>query len=187
MDAFLRHAKVKIKVWVNNVELKDALLLHANMYPRMRPADAVKLVYQNEFGGGHMIKSPEAALIRLRNEYAATEHDAMQPLMIPIGSGMARVQLKALKESGIAGLNEAFVETANTSEGTLAEFLEKLDVLLHLTLQGVFAFQAAELEKYLSEYKKKGYPAVSHSEEYREAYLPAYRVVKESIFREKFK
>ena len=61
MDAFLRHAKVKIKVWVNNVELKDALLLHANMYPRMRPADAVKLVYQNEFGGGHMIKSPEAA------------------------------------------------------------------------------------------------------------------------------
>ena len=101
MDAFLRHAKVKIKVWVNNVELKDALLLHANMYPRMRPADAVKLVYQNEFGGGHMIKSPEAALIRLRNEYAATEHDAMQPLMIPIGSGMARVQLKALKESGL--------------------------------------------------------------------------------------
>ena len=94
MDAFLRHSKVKIKVWVNNVELKDALLLHANMYPRMRPADAVKLVYQNESGGGHMIKSPEAALIRLRNEYAATEHDAMQPLMIPIGSGMARVQLR---------------------------------------------------------------------------------------------
>ena len=115
------------------MELKDALLLHANMYPRMRPADAVKLVYQNEFGGGHMIKSPEAALIRLRNEYAATEHDAMQPLMIPIGSGMARVQLKALQESGIAGLNEAFVETANASEGTLAEFWEKLDVLLHVT------------------------------------------------------
>lgn len=54
-------------------------------------------------------------------------------------------------------------------------------------MQGVFAFQAAELEKYLSEYKKRGYPAVSHSEEYREAYLPAYRVVKESIFREKLK
>lgn len=187
MDAFLRHARVKIKVWVNDLELKDALLLHAIMYPKMRPADAVKLVYQNEFGGGHMIKSPEAALIRLRSEYAATEHDAMQPLMIPIGSGMARVQLKALKESGIAGLNEAFVETANASEGTLAKFLEKLDVLLHVTLQGVFAFQAAELEKYLSEYKKRGYPAVSHSEEYREAYLPAYRVVKESIFREKLK
>lgn len=79
------------------------------------------------------------------------------------------------------------METANSSEGTLAEFLEKLDVLLHLTLQGVFAFQAAELEKYLSEYKKRGYPAVSHSEEYRKAYLPAYRVVKESIFKERFK
>ena len=187
MDAFLRHAKVKIKVWVNNVELKDALLLHANMYPRMQPADAVKLVYQNEFGGGHMIKSPEAALIRLRNEYAATEHDAMQPLMIPIGSGMARVQLKALKESDIARLNEAFVETANSSKGTLPEFLEKLAVLRRVTAQGAFAFEAAELEEYLSEYKKQGYPAVSHSEEYRKAYLPAYRVVKESIFKERFK
>ena len=187
MDAILRYARVKIKGWVNDLELKDALLLHANMYPRMRPADAVKLVYQNEFGGGHMIKSPEAALIRLRNEYAATEHDAMQPLMIPIGSGMARVRLKALKESGIARLNEAFVETANSSKGTLAEFLEKLDVLRHVTAQGAYAFKTAELEEYLLEYKKKGYPAVSHSEEYREAYLPAYRVVKESIFRARFK
>ena len=149
--------------------------------------DAVKLVYQNEFGGGHMIKSPEAALIRLRNEYAATEHDAMQPLMIPIGSGMARVQLKALKESDIARLNEAFMETANRSKGMLPEFLEKLDVLRRVTAQGAFAFEAAELEEYLSEYKRQGYPAVSHSEEYRKAYLPAYRVVKESIFKERFK
>ena len=76
------------------MELKDALLLHANMYPKMRPADAVKLVYQNEFGGGHMIKSPEAALIRLRNEYAATEHDAMQPLMIPIAAAWREYSLR---------------------------------------------------------------------------------------------
>ena len=169
------------------MELKDALLLHAKMYPRMQPADAVKLVYQSEFGGGHMIKSPEAALIRLRSEYSAAEHDAAQPLMIPIGGGMARVQLKALNESGVARLNEAFVETANASKGTLTEFLKKLDVLRRVTAQGALAFQPEEREKYLSEYKKQGYPAVSHSEEYSKAYLPAYRVVKESIFREKFK
>lgn len=169
------------------MELKDALLLHAGMYPGMRPADAVKLVYQNEFGGGHMIKSPEAALIRLLSEYAATERDAAQPLLVPIGGGMARVQLAALEESGIAGLNEAFVETADASNGTPAGLTEKLSLLRRVTAQGAFAFDAAELEEYLAEYEGLGCPAVSHSEEYRRAYHPAYRVVRESIFREKFK
>ena len=175
------------RCWESNLELRDALLLHAGMYPKMRPADAVKLIYQSEFGGGHMIKSPEASLTRLYDEYAATEHDAAQPLIIPIGGGMVRVQLAALEESGIAGLNEAFVETANASLGTLAGLFERLELLRRVTAQGAFAFQPDELEEYLSEYKKQNCPAVSHSAEYRKAYLPAYRVVRESIFKEKIR
>ena len=34
-----------------------------------------------------------------------------------------------------------------------------------------------ELEDYLTEYQKAGYPMVSHSEQYRKAYRPAYRIV----------
>ena len=36
-------------------ELIKILRAHAEKYPLMRPQDAVKLVYQNEFGGGHLI------------------------------------------------------------------------------------------------------------------------------------
>ena len=33
--------------------LEQILQDHARKYPKMEPTDAVKLIYQNEFGGGH--------------------------------------------------------------------------------------------------------------------------------------
>jgi uridine kinase len=41
----------------------------------------------------------------------------------------------------------------------------------------MFSFSSSELELYLNEYKSSGYPPVRHSEIYREAYTPAYRVI----------
>ena len=38
----------------------------------MEPCDAVKLIFQNEFGGEHLICEPEATLAWLRAERAAT-------------------------------------------------------------------------------------------------------------------
>ena len=35
-------------------ELERILREHAERYPLMQPTDAVKLIYQNEFGGGHL-------------------------------------------------------------------------------------------------------------------------------------
>ena len=43
-------------------ELKAILITHAKRYPLMQPRDAVKLIYQNEFGGGHLICDEEACL-----------------------------------------------------------------------------------------------------------------------------
>ena len=38
------------------------------------------------------------------------------------------------------------------------------------------------LDAYLEEYREAGYPMVSHSEQYRRSYNPAYRIVLTSIF-----
>ena len=37
-------------------------------YPQMKAQDIIKLIYQNEFGGGHMIDDPETSLKRLKDE-----------------------------------------------------------------------------------------------------------------------
>ena len=52
------------------LELIDILSLHAEKYPLMLCEDAVKLVYQNEFAGGHMIKDASSALAMLRRATA---------------------------------------------------------------------------------------------------------------------
>ena len=158
-------------------ELKAILITHAKRYPLMQPTDAVKLIYQNEFGGGHLIRDEQACLNYLRREYAAVEKDPTAPLYEDIGNGIVRVNLTALKEEDLEQLGKAFIDSAAKHKGTMDRFLNKLEVLRKLTAEGVFNFDTNALNAYLSEYEAAGYPAVSHSPEYRQAYKPAYRII----------
>ena len=159
-------------------ELKAILIAHAKRYPLMQPRDAVKLIYQNEFGGGHLIRDEEACLHYLRREYATLEKAPTAALYEDIGNGIVRVNLAAVKPEDLEQLGRDFIRSAAKHKGTLDSFLNKLEVLRMLTTEGVFAFDLDALNTYLSEYKAAGYPAVSHSEQYRQAYKPAYRIIR---------
>ena len=159
-------------------ELKAILIAHAKRYPLMQPRDAVKLIYQNEFGGGHLIRDEQACLNYLRQEYASAEKDPTAALYEDIGNGIVRVNLAAVKPEDLEQLGRDFIRSAAKHKGTLDSFLNKLEVLRMLTAEGVCAFDLDALNTYLSEYKAAGYPAVSHSEQYRQAYKPAYRIIR---------
>ena len=163
--------------------LAHILAAHAERYPLMEPTDAVKLIYQNEFGGGHLIRDEESCLNYLRREYESVIQSPDAPLMEDIGNSMYRVNLNALDHAGytIDQLGTDFIRSANAHQGSLDRFLQKLEILLQLTKEGRMPFSAEELETYLSNYRQAGYPMVSHSNTYRNAYSPAYRI----IFREK--
>ena len=158
-------------------ELEKILRCHAKRYPLMEPTDAVKLIYQNEFGGGHLIKDPAAALEYLRREYEGVEKDPAAPLWEDIGNGIVRVHLAAVPEDALSRLGQAFLRSAAAYQGSLPRFREKFKVLCKLAEEGIFSFGSDELAAYLQQYEAAGYPAVSHSERYRNAYRPAYRVV----------
>ena len=167
--------------------LEQILRMHAEKYPLMEPTDGVKLIYQNVFGGGHLIRDPEACRRMLRQEYAATPQVPGAALTEPIGNGMVRVMLRALEENGWEAdrLCDIFIRSSRAHQGTREEFLEKLDLLRALTREGIFRFGTAELESYLEAYRAAGYPMVSHSPRFREAYRPAYRIVVEAFFNTK--
>lgn len=165
--------------------MKTILLTHATHYPAMEPTDAVKLLYQNTFGGGHLIRDEAAALSYLRREYAATPRDAGKLLTEDIGNGLLRVHLAALPESQLEALGKAFLQSAKVWQGTLEDFLPKLALLREVTAEGAFGFSTEALDSYLSDYAQAGYPMVSHSERYRKTYHPAYRVVLAELFDEK--
>ena len=158
-------------------ELEQILREHTKRYPLMQPCDAVKLIYQNEFGGGHLIRDEQACLNYLRREYADLEKDPTAPMYEDIGNGIVRVNLAAVREEALEQLGQDFIASAAKHKGTLDSFLNKLGVLHKLTTAGVFSFDLDALNAYLSKYKAAGYPAVTHSPEYRQAYNPAYRVI----------
>lgn len=158
-------------------ELRAILLEHAARYPKMEPTDAVKLIYQNEFGGGHMISDEAACLAYLRREYAATPRDPQTPRTEAIGNGLVRVCLAAVEEGEMEALGQTFIRSAAAHKGNLDSFRKKLAVLRQLAGEGHFSFRQTQLDAYLTAYEQAGFPPVSHSPEYRTAYRPAYRVI----------
>lgn len=161
--------------------MRSILLSHAVRYPLMEPTDAVKLIYQNEFGGGHLIRDEKKCLEFLQNEYHSVPQSADIPLLDDIGNHFFRVNLAALDAAGIsaAALGSAFIRSSLYC-GNMDSFLAKLSVLRSLTNEGLMPFSSEALEAYLTDYEKAGFPPVSHSEAYRNAYHPAYRVVSQN-------
>lgn len=157
--------------------MQGILRAHFEKYPQMQAQDAVKLCYQSEFGGGHMIPDPAYALKRLKEEIAQTEQTG-GALLEEIG-GYDRLYLRALFESGLRAetVSGLFCYTANHACGTMEGFEKRLSALEELAKAGNAPFSAQELAEYLEKYRAQGCPAVSHTAVYRESYSPAYRLV----------
>ena len=159
-------------------ELRSILLWHRNRYPEMEPTDAVKLIYQNEFGSGHMIRDEASCMAYLQREYEAIPRNFDAPASEDIGNGIVRIHLAPLKKENLDQLGRDFIRCAGMTQGTLESFLNKLEILKELTRDGYFTFTSDSLEEYLASYSAQGYPPVSHSNRYRAAYNPAYRIVR---------
>lgn len=166
-------------------ELAQILQWHVRRYPLMQPIDALKLLYQGEFGGGHLIADPDACLTGLREEYAHTEQEEGSPLLEPLCGDVVRVNLAALAAAGIPvkQVFEAFLTSAQVIQGSQQRLAEKIDLLRRLASGTLLPFSLAALDDKLFSYAAQGFPPCSHSEEYRVAYRPAYRVLLRSLLK----
>jgi hypothetical protein len=164
-------------------ELRKIIKHHAGKYPEMQPCDAVKLIFQNEFGGGHLISDKSQSLAYLFHEYVSIPQKKDIPICEDIGNGIVRVNMASLDtyDLRIEDLNEIFVLSSCNIKGTEESFLQKLKILKEETGRGIFRFSLNELEQYLDEYLSSGIRPVSHSNEYKKAYNPAYRVVLKNL------
>ena len=158
--------------------MREILLSHFTRYPEMTPQDAVKLVYQSAFGPGHLLADQERARAFLHRELEETPARA-GAVLEPIGGGYARLHLAAAKAAGMdeEAIFLAFLTAAGHPTPGTAVFEHNLAVLEELAGAGQTPFSAQALADYLAQYRAEGCPMVSHSETYRNAYRPAYRVV----------
>lgn len=162
---------------------------HVRRYPRIEIADAYKLLHQATLGSEHAVTSREAAAQWLAEELSDLGVGPEEPLVDPLGAGpqgaaadgtdIVRIHLRPFTARGgsVERLADAFFETASIGEGDPAGLECALDVLVAPLPGGAWPWDPASAAAYVAERRAEGFPAVHHSDAYREAYRPAYRVV----------
>lgn len=155
------------------MEFAEVYRRHLARYPLLQPVDAIKLAYQSELGPAHLAPQPREALRRLQEERAAAR-PASVPLLEDIG-GAVRLHLNAAQFGAEREKIAAwmFCRTAQQRRGNAAGYAQKLELLL----EREDAFAPGALREAIAAHRRAGCPMVSHSETYRRAYAPCYRVV----------
>ena len=156
---------------------RGALILHFQRYPKMQIEDFFKYIYQSAFGCEHLVSSLGDAIDRIKKEYSAREIDS-GIYTEPLDGEYSRVYLSCLG-AGMASetLAKIFCASAESLSCGVAELEEKLSVLRELTEEKLLPFTSRELDEAISKWRSDGYPAVHHSEKFRECYAPSYRVI----------
>ncbi|MBQ4581493.1 MAG: hypothetical protein IJA83_12615 [Clostridia bacterium] len=155
------------------MDFTACLLEQLRLHPSTQPRDVIKMCYQAARGAEHLLSDLTRARTYFDQEYAATPADVSLPLFEPLSENVARVNIAPWKAAGFPAewLFRMFVYTATVPQDgadLLGEYIAKADALVG-SMPG---WQDA-----LAAWTKQGRPAVHHSEEYRAAEHPAYRIV----------
>lgn len=162
--------------------IRALLRAHAERYPLAKPCDFVKLLFQQEFGGEHLLQDPQKAREYLEEEYRvwiSRERKEQEPLWENLGEGVGRLHLKAVDPEcfPLECLHRMFIMSAENKTGSKDSFQKKLKILREEAEMGRFTFSLSQLDDFLRPYEASGAGSVRHSPEYREAYAPAYRLI----------
>lgn len=154
--------------------LREQLRLH----PSTQPGDVIKLIYQAARGAEHLLTDAARARAYFDQEYAATPADASLPLLESLSEHVARANLGAWKASGLPAewLFRAFVNMTSLPLDS-AELLEEYIAGATEVIEEIRPFPLTDWENALDSWRAAGTPAVHHTEAYRAAEHPAYRIV----------
>lgn len=137
-------------------------------HPAMTVRDAVKLCYQAAYGAEHLLHDGAGAREYLEREFTAVEPED-GPLVEPIAHDVCRIDLRAWKFRGLPleWLWRMFSGSAAVREDGKARFAAYLR-------EAEALFPRDAWRAFMDSYDGG---AVRHSEDYRRAERPAYRIV----------
>ena len=151
---------------------------HFQRYPLLQPQDVLKFLHQSTFGCGHLIASPTAAAAYIHQEMAQCADSSVT--LEDLDGDFCRVHLSYMKKLGISADTLAKLLTHSAQEPCGdGESLEiQLTIALSMAKNGELPFSFEALNQEVIPWRNAGFPARHHSEVFRNAYAPAYRVIK---------
>ncbi len=155
----------------------SALSKHCGDYPGLRVQDLFKFLFQSAFGCEHLVTDREAALAYVRREYGRVDPQA-EPWIDRLSGEYSRVHLswlnRGLTPETLTGL---FLASAKTEPEGKERLEDMITAAREMIRRGELPFDPDEFEEKLTAWRAMGCPAIHHSEEFREVYAPAYRVI----------
>lgn len=154
----------------------------AKKYPQATLQDVYKTCFQDFFGAEHLLRDTAAAHQYLKAEIAATEAQDLSamPVYEPTGfrHRFTRVNL-SLVHSGEMSEDELFArfaEAAGTNNAFSDKWEEEWQTIETIALEVQPAWADSTLQNELR-YAASVQSAVRHSEAFRQAYHPHYRII----------
>lgn len=159
--------------------MKKYLLYFALHYPKSEIEDYIKMIHQSEYHLNETITNDSYAFLVQEYEKAIPNSKFLYEY---ISEDVVRVNLGNYKASefSLHYLFDSFKETINNNQGSIENMDEKLALLLDLIKSKEIALDYDDSLKKIENYKKLGYPAIHHSEAFKKAYDPHYRIIQSS-------
>ncbi len=164
---------------MKHTEWKQYLIEQAVRHPSIQPQDTYKLIFQAVFGAEHLLQDKVAAYDYFQKEYERVVPKE-EALWEQIGHKVYRMNLGAWKKRNLPAkwLFQMFVGSVERGETLGAEaFWQYVEEAKEVVKEAVFSFSYEEFLQYAIKYEKTGPKAVHHSEAYRAAEQPSYRLV----------
>ena len=163
-------------------KIYNLLLNEFTRFPKSEVQDYYKLLFQAVYGAEHMIQNYNDCFKMLEEEISQIEPDIIYPVYydISLTFPLVRVNLSRCKADKIDHhiISKAFFEGAkiNIKIDTLG-FETYLNIAVNTLKKYPFNKNEKLLDEFIRKIKKLGFPAVHHSEAYRNSYKPHYRVI----------
>ena len=161
----------------NTNKTRELLVSHYNTYPKLEVADIFKFIFQSAFGCEHLVSSEERALNYIKEELKRVSADEA-PRVDKLDGDYSRVYLSCLNDEVTPEvMAKYFCLSAKIEPDGKEKLLEKIAVARELILDGTIPLSLSDFDELHGKWREAGYPAIHHSEAFREAYHPAYRVI----------
>lgn len=158
-------------------KIRDFLITYMQRYPKAQLIDLYKALFQTAFGSAHAVTDVESARDWIVREFSEMPETKL-PLLEALPGEHCRVSLDWLKEGMSAEtLARLFQRSARPTPCATAVLRKSLAVLQELAREGALPFSEEETQKAVHEWSSFGFPSCHHSQPFRDAYSPAYRLI----------
>ncbi len=161
----------------SNEKTCERLKKHYSTYPELQAEDVLKYIFQSVFGCEHFVSDEDTAIRNIRREYA-TVPETDPPRIDALDGRYSRVHLSCMND-GLSPetLAKLFCASAKQEADGMDLLLQKLGLIQALVQDAQLPLDPTAFHQRLNEWRACGYPAIHHSQNFRAAYHPAYRVI----------